>query len=200
MPDHVPPPARAARVVPLPTIRVLSGPATGQSLRLEHEEGTLGRRSDNAYVLADPTVSRVHARLERGEDGSLRITDLGSASGVVVNGEPSPRTRTVAHGDRIVLGTCEVVVEDPVGRDEAPGDTATMAMAVPPEEAQSVELSPRQAQVLALIAEGMTNIEIGGELGITERTVKAYAQELYTRLGVRNRAGAVAEGVNAGLL
>lgn len=196
----VPEPARAARVVPLPSLRVLTGPAAGTSIRLEHEDGTLGRRSDNAYVVADPTVSRVHARVTRDEDGSLRVTDLGSAAGIVLNGEPCGRTRTVAHGDRLVLGSCELVVEHPVGRSTEPGDTTTMAMAVPAEEVPAVELSPRQAQVLALIAEGMTNIEIGEELGITERTVKAYAQELYTRLGVRNRAGAVAEGVNLGLL
>jgi hypothetical protein len=44
--------------------------------------------------------------------------------------------------------------------------------------------------VLELMAEGMTNSEIGEQLGVTERTVKAYAQELYDKLGVRNRAGA----------
>lgn len=200
MPDTAPPAVRAARVAPQPTLRVLSGPATGSSLRLEREEGTLGRREDNAYVLADPTVSRVHARVERGEDGGLRVTDLGSAAGVLVNGEPCPRTRTVVHGDRILLGTCELVLDHPVGRDTARDETTTAAMAIPPEAVPPVELSPRQRQVLGLIAEGMTNIEIGQQLGITERTVKAYAQELYTRLGVRNRAGAVAEGVNAGLL
>ena len=46
----------------------------------------------------------------------------------------------------------------------------------------------------------MTNSEIGDQLGITQRTVKAYAQELYTKLGVRNRAGAVAEAINVGIL
>lgn len=196
----MPEPARAARVVPLPSLRVVSGPATGTTVRLEQEDGTLGRRSDNAYVVGDPTVSRVHARITRDDDGSVRITDLGSASGIVLNGRACSGTSTVGHGDRLVLGSCELVVEHPVGRQEAPGDTTTMAMSVPEEAEPSVALSPRQAQVLSLIAEGMTNIEIGEELGITERTVKAYAQELYTRLGVRNRAGAVAEAVAAGLL
>ena len=46
----------------------------------------------------------------------------------------------------------------------------------------------------------LTNNEIGTRLGITERTVKAYAQELYTKLGVRNRASAVAGAIDAGLL
>jgi DNA-binding NarL/FixJ family response regulator len=54
--------------------------------------------------------------------------------------------------------------------------------------------------VLELMAEGMTNAEIGDQLGVTERTVKAYAQELYDKLGVRNRAGAVAEAAKLGLL
>ena len=42
--------------------------------------------------------------------------------------------------------------------------------------------------------------EIGDELGVTERTIKAYAQELYDKLGVRNRAGAVAEAARLGML
>ncbi|NIX20517.1 MAG: hypothetical protein GWN07_12050 [Actinobacteria bacterium] len=54
--------------------------------------------------------------------------------------------------------------------------------------------------MLELMAEGMTNSEIGARLGVTERTVKAYAQELYDRLGVRNRAGAVAEAARHGIL
>jgi DNA-binding NarL/FixJ family response regulator len=50
------------------------------------------------------------------------------------------------------------------------------------------------------MAQGKTNNEIGAELGVTERTVKAYAQELFDKLGARNRAGAVAEAARLHLL
>ena len=201
MPVDAPQPARAARVVPLPTLRVVSGPATGTTLSLAETDGTIGRRPDNAYVVADPSVSRVHARITRHDDGSVRISDLVSSAGVRLNGQPCVGAHTLAHGDRLELGTCQCVVDHPVGRSTADEEDEVTTVAMPVhDEPAGVSLSPRQAEVLALIAEGLTNNEIGTRLGITERTVKAYAQELYTKLGVRNRASAVAEAIDAGLL
>lgn len=194
-----PVPSRAAKVLPVPTLRFVSGPAAGTSISLEHPDGTLGRREDNDYVVADPGVSRVHVRITRSAEHTVLLTDLGSAGGTTVNGEPAPTARVVVHGDRIGVGTSEGVLEHPVAAAAGRDDTVTMQIAAP-EVAAGPELSPRQGEVLALIADGLTNAEIGTALGITERTVKAYAQEVYTRLGVRNRAGAVAEAINAGLL
>lgn len=50
------------------------------------------------------------------------------------------------------------------------------------------------------MAEGLTNRQIGGELGISERTVKAYAGEIYSLLEAANRANPVAAGLDHGLL
>lgn len=193
-------PARAAKVMPVPSLRFTSGPAGGTTVRLEHDEGTLGRREDNHYVVNDPGVSRVHARITRTNDTTLLVTDLGSSGGTTVNGEAVTGSHVLVHGDRLGVGTSECVVENPVAAAQTGDDTTTMMLHVPEVEDLGPQLSPRQTEVLQLIAEGMTNNEIGEVLGITERTVKAYAQELYTKLGVRNRAGAVAEAINAGLL
>ena len=51
-------------------------------------------------------------------------------------------------------------------------------------------LSPREAQVLALVAHGKTNKEIGAVLGISDRTVQIHISHIYHKLGVYNRAGA----------
>ncbi len=51
-------------------------------------------------------------------------------------------------------------------------------------------LSTREQEVLALIALGMSNIEIGRELFLSVDTVKTYVRRLYAKLGVRNRAQA----------
>jgi two-component system, NarL family, response regulator LiaR len=51
-------------------------------------------------------------------------------------------------------------------------------------------LSTREKEVLALIALGMTNGEIGAELFLSVDTVKTYVRRLYAKLGVRNRAQA----------
>ena len=69
-----------------------------------------------------------------------------------------------------------------------------------PQPAQTEELSPREAQVLALLAEGSANKEIARELGITERTVKAHVTGIFNKLGAGSRAEAVAIAMRSGLL
>ena len=51
-------------------------------------------------------------------------------------------------------------------------------------------LSTREQEVLALIALGMSNSEIGSELFLSIDTVKTYVRRLYVKLGVKNRAQA----------
>jgi DNA-binding NarL/FixJ family response regulator len=51
-------------------------------------------------------------------------------------------------------------------------------------------LSAREQEVLALIALGMSNAEIGKELFLSIDTVKTYVRRLYAKLGVKNRAQA----------
>ena len=49
-------------------------------------------------------------------------------------------------------------------------------------------LSPREVQVLTLVAHGKTYKEVGAELGLTERTVKYHMGEIVARLHLANRA------------
>jgi two-component system, NarL family, nitrate/nitrite response regulator NarL len=51
-------------------------------------------------------------------------------------------------------------------------------------------LSPRQRQILALVAQGRGNEEIAAELELSPNTVKFHIRALYSRLGVRNRVEA----------
>jgi DNA-binding NarL/FixJ family response regulator len=51
-------------------------------------------------------------------------------------------------------------------------------------------LSPREAQVLRLVVEGLLNKQIAARLGITERTVKAHLTSAYQRIGVADRTQA----------
>ena len=61
-------------------------------------------------------------------------------------------------------------------------------------------LSEREREVLGLIAEGLTNQEIGGRLHISLSTVKGHTAHIYGKLGVNNRTQAVAMGQSLGLL
>ncbi|MBN8991424.1 MAG: response regulator transcription factor [Rhizobiales bacterium] len=61
-------------------------------------------------------------------------------------------------------------------------------------------LTPRQAEVLALLAAGLGNKEIRHQLGIAERTVRAHLTELFHLLGVHSRMQAVIRGRELGLI
>ncbi|RBQ14686.1 DNA-binding response regulator [Spongiactinospora rosea] len=61
-------------------------------------------------------------------------------------------------------------------------------------------LSPRELEVLELVAAGNTNREAAVRLFITEATVKSHLLNIYTKLGVNDRAAAVTEAFNLGLL
>ena len=53
-------------------------------------------------------------------------------------------------------------------------------------------LSPQESRVLALLADGLTNKEIGEKLGLTEKTVKNYLANVFDKLGTTRRVQAAA--------
>jgi DNA-binding CsgD family transcriptional regulator len=61
-------------------------------------------------------------------------------------------------------------------------------------------LTQREIEVLELVAAGNTNRETAVGLFISEATVKSQLLNLYVKLGVNDRAAAVAEGFGRGLL
>lgn len=61
-------------------------------------------------------------------------------------------------------------------------------------------LSARENEVLVLIADGLSAPEIGKRLHLSPATVKGHLQSLYEKLGVSERAAAVAEAMRRGLL
>ena len=81
---------------------------------------TIGRTQDCDLRIADLSVSRRHAQLDRGEDGWL-LSDLGSHNGTRVNGwlvrEPVP----VRPGDVLQFGSAMFVIQ---GRPSRPGRLA----------------------------------------------------------------------------
>jgi DNA-binding CsgD family transcriptional regulator len=61
-------------------------------------------------------------------------------------------------------------------------------------------LTPRQREVLKLIAEGLLSKEIAAELGVSLKTVDTHRTELMRRLGIRGIAGLVRYAVRVGLI
>lgn len=60
-------------------------------------------------------------------------------------------------------------------------------------------LTPREAEVLVLIADGLSNAEIGRALHISGATVKTHINNLFSKTGARDRTGAVRYAYGHGL-
>ena len=67
-------------------------------------------------------------------------------------------------------------------------------------ELELTTLTPRQVEVLRLAAEGCSGREIAERLVISPTTVKSHFESIYERLGVSDRASAVAEAMRHGLI
>ena len=74
------------------------------------------------------------------------------------------------------------------------------AEAVDDDEPLLERLTPREIEVLELVAEGRANRAIAGRLGISDQTVKFHLASITGKLGAANRTDAVRRGVRAGLI
>jgi len=122
---------------------------------------------------ARPRVTVVSAdpRLAR-----LVADRLGASGDLEVEVVPSPHD-----GAPRVDGTASVIVD---GADASTGNV----------------LTPRETQVLGLLADGLANKQIAGMLGISDHTVKFHVESIMRRLGAANRAEAVRQGIRRGML
>lgn len=77
---------------------------------------------------------------------------------------------------------------------------APRADAVPDGEPAVESLTPREIQVLELVAEGLPNKAIAERLGISDQTVKFHVASIGGKLGAANRTDAVRRAVRRGLL
>ncbi|MET8266493.1 response regulator transcription factor [Micromonospora arida] len=64
----------------------------------------------------------------------------------------------------------------------------------------STTLTPRETEVLTLVAEGLSNHAVGVRLHLTEGTVKSHLARIYTKLGVDSRTAAIATATQLGLI
>jgi DNA-binding NarL/FixJ family response regulator len=101
--------------------------------------------------------------------------------------------RVIAAGDALLApGITRRLISEFAGRAEQ--------KAPPPPEARLEELTPRETQVLELIAEGLSNLEIAERLVVTEETVKTHVSRVLGKLGLRDRTQAVVLAYESGLV
>jgi len=80
------------------------------------------------------------------------------------------------------------------------GPMAAQADQARANESQDVPLSPRQLQILMLVAQGQTYAQVAATIDIAERTVKYHMSEILDRLHLQNRTQVIAYAVQSGLV
>jgi len=123
------------------------------------------------------------------DDEALRSAVLAGASGYVLK---DVRSRSLVEAVRLAASGATV---------QAPDVMLHAAMGLHPESTTALEspgplLSLRENQVLLLIADGLTNREIGERLGLAEKTVKNYVSALLAKLGMERRTQAAVYGAD----
>ncbi len=76
---------------------------------------------------------------------------------------------------------------------------ARQPLPAPDTQLQQLELTPREIEVLALLGDGLTNREIGGELFISDKTASVHVSRILSKLAVPNRAAAAAAAHRLGV-
>ncbi len=87
-------------------LKVVGGKHSGQVIPLNRRKFLIGREQDCQLRPNSDMVSRHHCVFSV-DDFSVRLRDLGSTNGTLVNGEKIRRETVLEHGDRIVIGNLE---------------------------------------------------------------------------------------------
>ena len=160
---------------------------------------------------ADTATRRAYARYQR-ESASpeTAVALLSLAYSVeledVLPNVPTPalvlhrdgdRAVPIAQGRALAAGLPSARFVELQGRSHLPavGDTTAVVRPIRRflglsalRESSAVQLTPRQAEVAALVSDGLTNRELATRLGITERSAESHVERIRLRLGFRSRA------------
>ena len=121
-----PPPPAAAPRLPLASILIRSGEAKGERLHIRVPIANVGRGEYNDLVIADPSVSTMHAKLQA-RDGVWVIADLGSTNGTFVDGQLIDGEVPLGPGSTIRFGEITTLFE-PLDDEEAEPAADTFVM------------------------------------------------------------------------
>ena len=121
------PPARVA--LPIASLLVRTGDMRGRRLPITLPVVNVGRADYNDIVIADPSVSTTHAKLQRRDDVWV-LTDLGSTNGTFVEGEPVTGETALTPGTTLRFGDVAALFE-PHDEPQPPGSRASSPAAAP---------------------------------------------------------------------
>jgi DNA-binding NarL/FixJ family response regulator len=117
------------------------------------------------------------------------------ASGFLLKDAPAAElvhaVRVVARGEALLAPSVTRRLIEDFARRPAPGRSAPPSLRA---------LTARETEVLALIAQGLSNQEIAAALVVAEQTIKTHVSRILTKLGLRDRAQAVVVAYESGLV
>ena len=175
---------------------------------------------DEAVRLAaelEPDVVLMDLRMPRtdGVEATRRLAERGPSPRVVVLTTYADDTSVLGAlragargyltkdaGADDIRAAIEAVVRGEAALDPAVQHHVVAALSSPQPSAPALPdgLTPREAEVLGLIAQGLTNGEIAAALVVSEATVKSHVNHLFAKAGVRDRAQAVTYAFRHGLV
>ena len=145
-------------------------------------------------ILATEPTARVLVLTTYDTDDNAYAALRAGASGFVLKDAPVTElvqaVRAVADGHAAVAPRVTRLLLDTYAR-RLPG---------PPDAAPVAGLTPRDREVLGLVAGGLTNAEIADRLTVSEVTVKTHVSAVLGKLGLRNRVAAVIWAYDHGLV
>lgn len=155
---------------------------------LDAAVATIGRADSSDIALADPTVSRLHAIVERYSSG-WSIRDVGSANGTRVNGERITGERRLLPEDEIGIGSARLFLR----LHDIRASTLTLGSEEPP------ELTPTERRVLLALCrpllEGQTFPEpatvrsLSEAFVVSEAAIRQHLLRLYDKFGIQTGEG-----------
>jgi DNA-binding NarL/FixJ family response regulator len=146
-------------------------------------------------ILARDTNTKVLMLTTFDVDDYVYAALRAGASGFLLKDAPADElvraVRVVAAGDALLAPSItRRMIADLVSRHAAPRRSAD----------ELARLTPRETEVLELLARGMSNAEIAAGLFVSEETVKTHVGKVFSKLGLRDRAQAVVIAYETGLV
>jgi DNA-binding NarL/FixJ family response regulator len=163
-------------------------------LRMPEMDGVAATRE-----IAGRSAARVVVLTTYADDESVFPALRAGAAGYLTKDasaeEIEAAIRAVHRGQTWLDPTVQARLVSALG-DGVPGETGKPAR--PPAKLPG-SLTPREAEVLALIGEGLSNREIGERLFLGQATVKTHVNRIFAKIGTQSRARAVRYAISNGL-
>lgn len=145
-------------------------------------------------IAADPEGRETIPIVMLTEEPSLRLVLEGTRAGIRA---ALPRNATATEIVAAITAAASGLIALPVSAWDA---QLTHRVGSPPDGSHREQLTPREMEVLRMLAEGHANKTIAWRLGISEHTVKFHISSIFAKLNASTRTEAVAVGVRLGLI